>query len=854
MPLTGLRLTFRRVALVAALAAALLGVGSSAQADTVIAVTTTAQEITAGGGCSLQEAIWAANLDQSLAPKPGSPGDFIGTDCTAGSGTDTIVLAAGVYPMASIVNDLDNYIGPAGTPIVTSRIVIEGNGARLERTAGAPALRAFVVGSTGSLTLRDVHVKGFAAQGGRGVFGGGGGLGAGGAIYVHEGLLTVERGTFEGNSATGGDGGASFQVGGGSGGGGGGGLGGRGGSVSDTGGGGGGSRGAGDTSFYRGGGGGGRVTDASFSTPGRPCGGAGGDPGLFISGDGEDGTCPGGGGGGGTAGALFPDGQGGDGAYGGGGGGGGCCRGDGGHGGFGGGGGGAARDNPNDGDYGGTGGDGGFGGGGGAGFGGLVSGGPGEGGTFAGNGSGEFGGGGGALGGAIFGHAATIVVRDSTFTGNWVVRGVEGGPAAQNGADAGGAIFLVAGWLKVLNSTISGNESTGDGAGIVVYKPTTGEGTLLTLDNTIVSGNTGRDECFLLNGADGAGYYNLVARHSSDVRARCPGITTTGDPQLGPLQLNFPGLTPTMAIPLTSAAFNAGRSLTLYPAQNGVMRPQFGELDIGAFEAAPDTTAPRTVARTQSPPPSPSGWNTDDVTVAWTWADEIGGSGITGCPSSTTSSGEGTIVVTATCTDAAGNTGTATYTVKVDRTPPTLTCLPAAYTLGGSHAQDVSATVTDSVSGPLASPVTADVTAADVSTLGVKSKSLTGSDVAGNSATIGCTYVVSLAFLGFREPIPQTSHKAGSTIPVKFRLGNATGARLSDAAAQALLAPDCLVAVTLDGSAKGCAGYDPESDTFQYDLKTAKTLAPGSHTVGIRVSAPDGSGVVNRDSTAVTIR
>jgi hypothetical protein len=48
-------------------------------------------------------------------------------------------------------------------------------------------------------------------------------------------------------------------------------------------------------------------------------------------------------------------------------------------------------------------------------------------------------------------------------------------------------------------------------------------------------------------------------------------------------------------------------------------------------------------------------------------------------------------------------------------------------------------------------------------------------------------FVVSYAFLGFLEPIPQTSYRRGSTIPVRFRLGDASGAPLHDSAATALL-------------------------------------------------------------------
>ena len=164
-----------------------------------------------------------------------------------------------------------------------------------------------------------------------------------------------------------------------------------------------------------------------------------------------------------------------------------------------------------------------------------------------------------------------------------------------NGADAGGAIFTVGGALTITNSTIAGNESTGDGAGVVAYKPLSGEATSLVLRNTIVAGNTGRDECFVLGGVATSGTNNLVTPHATDARTACPAITQTADPQLGALALNAPGRTPTMAIDATSPAFNTG-DLAFAPTddQRGVSRPRFGAADIGAYEyvGGTDFTAP----------------------------------------------------------------------------------------------------------------------------------------------------------------------------------------------------------------------------------------------------------------------
>jgi hypothetical protein len=62
------------------------------------------------------------------------------------------------------------------------------------------------------------------------------------------------------------------------------------------------------------------------------------------------------------------------------------------------------------------------------------------------------------------------------------------------------------------------------------------------------------------------------------------------------------------------------------------------------------------------------------------------------------------------------------------------------------------------------------------------------------------------------------------------------------------------VQVTLDGSARGCATYEPLRDRFIYTLKTDKNTTVGTHMVGIRVTAPDGSGVINNNSVPVVIK
>ena len=86
-----------------------------------------------------------------------------------------------------------------------------------------------------------------------------------------------------------------------------------------------------------------------------------------------------------------------------------------------------------------------------------------------------------------------------------------------------------------------------------------------------------------------------------------------------------------------------------------------------------DSIAP-SAAPSHSPAANGANWNNSDVIVSWNWTDD-GGSGIdaANCTTSSTTSAEGNLLtLNATCKDLSGNEGTASYTVMVDKTRPTI--------------------------------------------------------------------------------------------------------------------------------------------------------------------------------------
>ena len=137
---------------------------------------------TGGPGCTLRDAITAANTD---TPTGG---------CPAGNGADTIELPASV---SITLTDVDNVAidGDNGLPRIASVVTINGNGATIERSSadGTPYFRIFYVSA--ELVLNNASVT-------NGDAAGYGNDGAGGGLHISFGATVLLSGiSVSGNSA-----------------------------------------------------------------------------------------------------------------------------------------------------------------------------------------------------------------------------------------------------------------------------------------------------------------------------------------------------------------------------------------------------------------------------------------------------------------------------------------------------------------------------------------------------------------------------------------------------------------------------------------------------------------------------
>ena len=279
------------------------------------------------------------------------------------------------------------------------------------------------------------------------------------------------------------------------------------------------------------------------------------------------------------------------------------------------------------------------------------------------------------------------------------------------------------------------------------------------------------------------------------------------------------------------------------------------------YNAAADVvrtfTVNETIAPVASPVQSPSstaGWNNTDVTVTWNWTD-AGGSGIdpAHCTTSSVSSGEGTgIVLTGTCVDRAGNVGTASYMLMIDKTPPVVGFAGGPADGGSYYSGAVPAAPTCAASDPLSG--LAGCTVSGYSTaVGQHTVSATATDTAGNVNTASATYtVLAWTISGFYQPVDMggvwNTVKGGSTVSLTFEVfAGPTEVTDTSVIDQPLIVTQSVcggeVTDEIEVVATGGTVLRYENGRFIYNWKTPKT--PGlCYVVTVRLT--DGSSLSAR--------
>lgn len=249
-----------------------------------------------------------------------------------------------------------------------------------------------------------------------------------------------------------------------------------------------------------------------------------------------------------------------------------------------------------------------------------------------------------------------------------------------------------------------------------------------------------------------------------------------------------------------------------------------------------------------------SGWTNHDVVVTFHCTD--GGSGVASLTSPTTVSDEGNgQVVGGTCADNVGNQSTASFTgIDIDKTMPVVAVTGvsngATYLLGSVPA--ASCSTTDVLSG-VATSATVKVTGGTANGVGLFTATCSGAtDNAGNAtAPVAVSYTVAYGFSGFAPPVANRStFKAGSTIPLKWQLTNATGGAISTLssvqAVQFATNGACegeASGAPIDAGDAGNSGLRYGGGQFLYNWQT-KGLAAGCYNILLKLDDTTTQGVV----------
>lgn len=272
----------------------------------------------------------------------------------------------------------------------------------------------------------------------------------------------------------------------------------------------------------------------------------------------------------------------------------------------------------------------------------------------------------------------------------------------------------------------------------------------------------------------------------------------------------------------------------------------------------PIDASPPVLRSSLSAAPNAAGWFKTPVVVSFSCTDTV--SEVRSCgPGTTVGEGAGQLV-TGVAVDYAGNqTSTVVGPLNVDLTAPVVSIDGVvdgqSYPAGAAPSPTCSAT--DALSG-LDGACTLVVTGPSGGGGGRYEAVATARDRAGNVRTVSAVWYVEFVFSGFLDPINDTGSsitsstsvfKAGSTVPVKFQLFDASGTPISVSPAPQWITPvrgPALGSAQVnEGSVKATATsgssfvFDAKGGKYQYNWQTGRDMAGYYWLIGARL--PDGS-------------
>lgn len=299
---------------------------------------------------------------------------------------------------------------------------------------------------------------------------------------------------------------------------------------------------------------------------------------------------------------------------------------------------------------------------------------------------------------------------------------------------------------------------------------------------------------------------------------------------------------------------------------NGSCTDQVGNSSNASFTGINiDRTAPNPPTASAAPPANAAGWNNSDVVVSVTSNGDAGPvqSGVVSCTAPVTVGSEtGGTTVSGSCRDLAGNSSaSASITVKIDKTPPTVAVVGvtngATYVLGAVPTATCSSA--DALSG-IATSATLNVTGGNAFHVGKFTATCSGAtDRAGNVApAASVTYGVQYIFVGFlhdgnededddrdnghdaddgKRRDQDDDFRAGRTIPLKWLLRTADGSFVRRLSAirfvQFASNPSCTIGAegtAVNASSAGNSGLQLDGAVYEFNWQT-KGLAPGCYSV-----------------------